>query len=285
MKDVYEAATISKQAVHQHRMRALQKGQTVAALLKKANQIRMEHPKGGCRKMALELRVKGCGRDKTEQLLLENGYRVYYRRRYKRTTYAQHGLYYPDIIEGLELNDINQVVQTDITYYDVNGRFYYIVFLIDVYSRRIVGYAVNKTMEAEGNIQALKMLFATRSNCCLEGLIHHSDRGGQFIDMLYNTLLRHAGIKMSMCKNAWQNAYGERINKTIKEEYLDGWCIESFEQLRSAVTRAVNHYNKKRKHDSLQKKTPLAFEGEVEKMAKEERPIMKLYKDLRGLST
>ena len=96
--------------------------------------------------MALDLRSKGWGRDKTEQFLLQSGYRINYPPNYKRTTYAQHHLHYPNLIEGLELNNINQLVQTDITYYRVGERFYYLVFLIDVYSRRIVGYALNKTL-------------------------------------------------------------------------------------------------------------------------------------------
>lgn len=228
MKDVYKVAGITKQALHQHRVRKLQRGAKAYKFFEQADKIRQEHPKAGCRKMALDLRVKGWGRDKTEHLLLQNGYRVYYPPNYTRTTYAQHHLYYPNLIEGLELNDINQVIQTDITYYRVKDKFYYLVFLIDVYSRRIVGYAVNKTMEAEGNIKALRMLFKTRAGCSLKEMIHHSDRGSQYIDNEYRKLLTDKDIKISMCTEAWQNAYTERINRTLKEEYLDGWDIKDY---------------------------------------------------------
>src|SRR5204863_2447443 len=115
---------------------------------------RKDHPGAGCRTMANDLKCNGWGRDKIEQLLLSNGYRLHFPVNYTRTTYSQTDVYYPNLIEGLELTKINRVVQTDITYFRAGERFYYIVFLIDVYSRRIVGYAVNKTLEAEGNIKA-----------------------------------------------------------------------------------------------------------------------------------
>lgn len=280
MKDVYEVAGITKQALHQHRIRELQRGTKAYEFFEQADKIREEHPKAGCRKMALDLSCKGWGRDKTEQLLLHNGYRVYYPPNYTRTTYAQHHLYYPNLIEGLELTDINKVVQTDITYYRVKERFYYLVFLIDVYSRRIVGYAVNKTMQAEGNIKALRMLFRTRAGSCLKQMIHHSDRGGQYIDCQYRQLLIDKGIEISMCVEAWQNAYSERINRTIKEEYLDEWEIKDYQTLSRCVAKAVKHYNNKRRHQNLRWKSPLQFENEVENLSKDQRPKMKIHKQL-----
>ena len=280
MKDVYEVAGITKQALHQHRIRELQRGTKAYEFFEQADKIREEHPKAGCRKMALDLSCKGWGRDKTEQLLLRNGYRVYYPPNYTRTTYAQHHLYYPNLIEGLELTDINKVVQTDITYYRVKERFYYLVFLIDVYSRRIVGYAVSKTMQAQGNIKALQMLFRTRAGCCLKQMIHHSDRGSQYIDHRYRQLLINKDIKISMCIEAWQNAYGERINRTIKEEYLNEWEIKDYQTLNRSVAKAVKHYNNKRRHQSLGWKSPLQYENALENLSEDQKPKMKIYKHL-----
>ena len=231
MKDIYAVAGVTKQACHQYRIRQLQKQATASKFFEQADQIRKEHSKAGCRKMALEFRSKGWGRDKTEQLLLANGYRVHYPPNFTRTTFSQQHLLYPNLIEGLELTDINQLVQTDITYYRVGDRSFYIVLLIDVYSRRIVGYSVNKTLQAEGNIKALQKMFKTRQGYNLSGLIHHSDRGSQYIDTIYRGLLTDKGIRISMCKEAWQNAYTERVNRTIKEEYLDGWNIDTYQQL------------------------------------------------------
>lgn len=280
MKEVFEVAGISKQALHQHHSRKLQKATEAYKFFEGANQIRKEHPGAGCRSMADDLKIKGWGRDKIEQLLLGNGYRLFYPPNYVRTTYSQKDVYYPNLIEGLELNGINQVIQTDITYFKAGGKFYYIVFIIDVYSRRIVGYGASRTLEAEGNIKALKQMLRLRKGQTLTGMIHHSDRGSQYIDAEYRKLLEGNGIKPSMCKAAWENAYTERINRTIKEEYLNRWQITDYTSLVKQLRKAVNHYNQKRKHDGLGKRKPVAFEKEVENLSIENRPKMRLYKSL-----
>lgn len=210
---------------------------------------------------------------------MENGYRVCYPINYTRTTLTQLDKYFANLAEGLELNGINQLVQTDITYYRVAGCFYYIVFIIDVYSRFIVGYSANRTLTAEGNIKALKRMLCLRKGSC-ENLIHHSDRGSQYIDKLYLQLLIDNGIKASMCKHAWENPYAERINRTIKEEYLDHWQIDNYRSFVSCVRKAVNHYNGKRRHAALGDLTPRQFEDYVEKIPEEQRSKYKLYKPL-----
>lgn len=227
---------------------------------------------------------KGWGRDKVEELLLDNGYRVHYPSNYSRTTQAQYELYFPNLIEGLELNNINQVIQTDITYYRVGDKFYYLVFLVDVYSRRITGYAVSKTLAAEGNIKALNRMLVTRKNDSLMAVIHHSDKGSQYIDKEYLKILKENKIQISMCHEAWENAYSERINRTIKEEYLDGWEIKDFAMLNRFVKKAVNHYNTKRRHQNLKWQTPTQFEKHVKNLQPAERMKMKLYKHLESCS-
>src|SRR5688572_25718031 len=277
MKAVCEVAGISKQALHQYRSRALGRLNQANEFFERADTIRRQHPRVGCRKMALDMIGKGWGRDKIEKLLLDNGYRVYYPPNYTRTTSAQYELYFPNLIEGLELNNINQVLQTDITYYRVGNRFYYLVFIIDVYSRRIVGHAVSKTLEAEGNIKALIKMLGTRKNDSISKMIHHSDRGSQYIDKEYLSILKGNEVQISMCKEAWENAYSERINRTIKEEYLDGWQISDFATLSRLLNKAVKHYNHKRRHQSLDWQTPIQFEKNVNNLAADQRPKFKLY--------
>lgn len=278
MKQVYEVAGISKQALHQHGQRVMVKANVADQFFEQANKIRKDHPGAGCRRMALELRSRGWGRDKLEGWLLQNGYRVEYPRNFTRTTYAQSKLYYPNLIEGLELSSINQVIQTDITYYRVKDRFYYLVFIIDVYSRRIVGYSVNKTMHATGNIQAVEMMLKCRNNDDIKGMIHHSDRGSQHIDKTYMALLHGKGIVMSMCKQAWENAFTERINRTIKRDYLCGWRINTYQELKARVAQAIKHYNTRKTHAGLGGKTPAAFEEEIKSVPSELRPKVKIYK-------
>lgn len=268
---------ISKQALHQHHKRQLQSQTEEQKFFEKANAIRKEHPGAGCRRMAVELRCWRWGRDKVENLLLENGYRLKLRRNYTKTTTRQRIYHFPNLIEGLELDDINQVAQTDITYYYVNGRFYYLTFIIDVYSRHITGFAVSKSLEAEANIKALQMMLKTRRENQWTRFIHHSDKGSQYIEKRYLKLLRDNNIGVSMCDQAWQNPYAERINKTIKEEYLYKWKIKNYRELKKAVAQAVHHYNNKRTHSRLNQLNPMTFEKSIRSIMPENRPKMKLF--------
>ncbi|NVO58711.1 DDE-type integrase/transposase/recombinase, partial [Rhodobacteraceae bacterium B1Z28] len=134
--------------------------------------------------------------------------------------------------------------------------FYYAVFIIDVYTKKIVGYQVSNHMRAQANLKALQM--ALRAN--KPPLIHHSDRGSQYIYKGYTSLLKSMGCKISMAKTAQDNAYAERINRTIKNDYIEHWKPKTFEQLKRIMTKAVNHYNNKRPHNHIDKISPIQFE-------------------------
>ena len=105
------------------------------------------------------------------------------------------GFYITQIALGLELQSINHVWQTDITYIYVNGRFYYLTFIIDIYSQRIVGYKASKNLFAKANIDCLKMALRLRGISKYSKLIHHSDKGSQYIATKYLDLLKHHNIQ------------------------------------------------------------------------------------------
>jgi len=277
---------ISRQAVHQFYKKALQNDLKATQLIEKATALRKGHPGQGCRKMALKTRECGWGRDKIEQLLLEEGFRIIYPPNYTKTTRPQYDLIFPNLIEGLILSGINQLIQSDITYIWITGRFYYLVLIIDVYSRRIVGYNIGESMEAECNLKALKMMIAFRKGDCLKEMIHHSDLGSQYTSKKYLDLLEHTEIKISMCKEAWKNAYAERLNRTIKSEYLKRMKIDTFSELRSTVKRVITNYNEERSHLNLyHKMSPIEFEKYVDNLPSEKRPRMQLYQGSMELST
>jgi len=184
------------------------------------------------------------------------------------------------------LSSINKVAQTDITYLWVKDRFYYLVFIIDVYSRFITGYHASCGMEAEANIQSLQMMIQLRGQENIKGLIHHSDRGSQYNCKKYLAILKEHGIKVSMCNEAWENAYCERINRTIKHEYLRHRNIDCLNTLRKEMRRSVNLYNNNRPHWSLPNQmAPAGFEEYVNKLLKVKRPKMVIYKYNEVLST
>jgi putative transposase len=144
---LYELAGISQQALHKHNGRNAALSTKQEKIFEQANAIRLVHPMLGGRKLGYLLRRPGNGRDKVEQLLLANGYRVKYAPNYRKTPHSIRQHYSPNLIEGMELTGINQVIQTDISYYWIKGKFYYLTFVVDVYSRRIIGHYTGYNME------------------------------------------------------------------------------------------------------------------------------------------
>lgn len=280
MNRLYEIAGVTKQAMHQHEARHSYIQMEAESILAVVNEIREEHPKMGCRKIYYLMNPDQWGRDAFEQLLLANGYRVKYDPNFIRTTYSQNQYYFPDLTKGLELTNINQLWATDITYYFVNGKFFYLTFIVDVYSRRIIGYHVSNSLHAEANLKALQMAFKTRKRTIFPGLIHHSDRGSQFIDKAYQKMINKAQMKISMCNQAWENPFAERVNGIIKQEYLNCWQIDSGEMLIKATKQSLTSYNFNRPHWSLlNKMTPVNFEKYLLTLDAQQRPKVKLYTD------
>jgi hypothetical protein len=256
LNQLYKVVGISKQAAHQYQIRQIEFDKKLSDLIVEVDELRSEHPGCGVEKMYSTLEPDFIGRDKFIETFMSLGYRVKKIKNYYKTTIPV-SYKYPNLIEGLVVSCENMVWQSDITYFDVNGRFYYLVFLIDVYSRKIVGYAVSDHLRAEANIKALKMALTGRS----APKIHHSDRGGQYIDNTYTNLLKENGTNISMGLIAQDNAYAERLNGIIKNEYLKYKIINSFEDLKKETKKAVEHYNNKRIHGSLPNKlNPNHFE-------------------------
>jgi putative transposase len=240
--------------------------------------LREEHPGCGVEKMYQTINPEWLGRDKFIETFMNLGYRVNKPKNYTKTTLPAH-FKYPNLIEGSIIWKENQVWQSDITYFRIGSTFYYLVFIIDVYTRRIVGYQVSTNLRAEANIKALKMAIQTR-NCSLKGMIHHSDRGSQYIDTEYVALLKQHKIEISMGARAQDNAYAERINGTIKNEYLKLKNIKTFQQLKTETRKSVSHYNLKRKHRSLlNKMSPINFEKSLLSLNDQKRPTVIIYAD------
>ena len=280
MNGLYEIAAISKQAHHQHMIRRAVKTVQSDAILTLVKELREEHPAMGCRKMFYALQPASWGRDRFEALLLSQGFRVKYAPNYVRTTESQRKYVFPNLTLGLKLTDVNQLWATDITYYSLGEYFCYLTFIEDVYSRRILGYQASDSLRAEANIRALKMAFSTRKQHVFPGLIHHSDRGRQFIDLDYLELINKGKIILSMCEQAWENPFSERINGIIKNEYLKHISINNLKELKQRLKCAVDSYNYRRPHWSLPNKlSPVNFEKYLLTLDIQQRPMVKLYSE------
>ena len=272
MSQLYKYVGITRQAIDQYRHRQDVFDNRVLCLLLEAEELRKEHPGCGLEKMYYTLNPHFIGRDRFIELFMDLGFRIKKRINYKRTTYAVASKY-TNLIKGLAVSAPSVVWQSDITYYDVNDKFYYVVFIIDVYTKVIVGYTVSDNMRATANLKALEMALVSYK----APLIHHSDRGGQYIYTEYIQLPEANNCKISMCKSSQDNAYAERINRTIKEEYLDYWKPSDYKQLNIDTKRAVEHYNNKRIHNNLDRIKPAAFAQDWKKQRKENRKTINIF--------
>lgn len=272
LNQLYHVIGISKQAVHQYARRQKIFDQKFSDLLMEADELRKVHPGCGVQKMYDTLKPDFIGRDRFIEEMMSLGYRLKRKKNYRKTTYPVQ-VYYPNLISGLQVNAPNVVWQSDITYIEVGQRFYYAVFIIDVYTKNIVGYHVGDHMRATANLKALQMAIDQHG----PPRIHHSDRGSQYIYSKYLALLKSYEVKVSMSLCAQENAYAERINRTIKEEYLDHWKPQSFRALCTAVRKAVHQYNNQRPHEHIFKMNPRAFEKYWKSLSPDDRPVLTIF--------
>ena len=272
MNQLYKTIGISKQAVNQYAQRQAVFDNRVSQLILEADDLRQDHPGCGVEKMYDILNPDFIGRDRFIETMMDLGYRIKRKKNYKRTTIAGKK-FYSNLIKGLRINAPNVLWQSDITYLPLNDKHYYAVFIIDVYTKKIVGFIVSDNMRAQANVAALNM--ALKKNNAPE--IHNSDRGSQYTYHKYIELLVSNGTKISMSLSGLDNAYAERINRTIKEEYLDYWKPETFFQLKKCVVKAVKNYNEKRTHKNLPKMSPNNFEKYWLTLKHEDRPITTIF--------
>jgi len=260
----YQSIKYSKQSAHQLLDKQMKEYEIKGYLSKLLSEIRSDHPTLSCRAMYYKLKPQGIGRDKFEQFCFESGFMLEHRAKLFRTTNSFGVIRFENLLENIVLTNINQAYSSDITYFEINGTFYFITFIIDCYSRRILGYIASKELTTEQTtLLALQMAIKTRNNNIPKGIIFHSDGGGQYYDKEFIKLTSKYGFINSMCEMAYQNGKAERINGTIKNNYLNYYKIENFEDLVKMLDRAVSLYNNDRPHKSLNYKTPVMFEKEL----------------------
>jgi len=263
MNTLYKALGISKQSFHQKMNRELMIQSEKQQLLMLIYQIREDHPTMGIRDMYYKLHPETMGRDVFESFCREEGLVVERIKNWRRTTDSTGVIRFDNLLKDMNLTSVNQAWQSDITYFEVNGHFYYITFVEDAFSRRILGYHVSKRLTTEQTtIPALKMAIKLRKKegMSIAGVIFHSDGGGQYYAKEFLKLTKREGIINSMCEYPWENGKIERLNGVIKNNYLIHRKIESFEELKKEVDRTVLLYNNEKPHIELKRKTPNQFE-------------------------
>lgn len=259
MNQVYRALGTSKQNVHQRLNRDLENLDEQEQLVKIIRQVREDHPEMGARPLYRKISPKTMGRDRFYRWYTSVGLKVKLTKNWRRTTDSSGVIRFKNLVEGRRLNGVNQVWVSDITYYDLNEKFYYLTFVMDQYSRKIKGFHVSKDLRTEQTtIPALKMAMKYLQSG--QKPIIHSDGGGQYYSKSFLSLTDGKFIN-SMGESAYENPHAERLNRTIKNSYLKHYRPGDFEQLKKQLARAVNMYNDGKPHDALKGLTPKQFES------------------------
>lgn len=239
-------------------------------------EVRKIHPGMGLRRIYDQYKPEGIGRDAFIALGLKHGYRLRAIPTPHITTRSVRSAAYGNLLQDKRFTDVNQVWVSDITYYILNGKHYYLTLIMDAYSRYIVGYSIADNMRAENNVAALNMAIKARGIKKFGfGLIHHSDRGSQYISNEYMDLLHQHEIKVSMCRDVLENAHSERVNGTIKNEYLRRRNIGDFRDLQWWTKNDIANYNN-RLHQAI-KDTPANFEKELPLVCLKERYVLQFF--------
>jgi transposase InsO family protein len=229
----------------------------------KTKDISYKHPYYGYRRITAQLRRDKviANHKKVLKMMKELGIPGRIKRKYITTTNSKHNnKIYSNLIKDKEITGINQVWCADITYIRILNGFIYLAAIIDIYSRKIVGYAIGKILSPKLAITAFSMAITTRNT---DNLIHHSVQGIQYACKDYIKILKDNGIRISMSTkgNPYDNAFVESFFKTLKQEEVYLWEYETFSDVADRISYFIEDvYNKKRLHSSLGYRPPEEYE-------------------------
>ncbi len=226
--------------------------------------VALAWPTYGYRRVTAELRQRGfaVNRKRVLRLLREDNLLCLRRRSFVVTTDSRHDLpVYPNLARGITPNAINQLWVADITYIRLCAEFVYLAVVLDAFSRKVVGWALGRTLEAELALAALRMALAERQPD--PALIHHSDRGVQYASHAYTDLLKEHKIQISMSRKGtpYDNAACESFMKTLKYEEVYRNEYRDIDDARASIGEFLNRvYNEQRLHSALGYLSPSQFE-------------------------
>ena len=240
------------------------KEKTAAEKVEEANlrdeieQIALEWPQYGYRRITAELRRRGTvvNHKKVARIMRENSLQCQIKRKFLRPKNKKTGkdryYFFNNLIKGKSPNGVNEIWVADITYVRLEQGFIFVAVILDMFSRRVIGWAISQKMQVQLTLAALKMAIFSRKP--KKGCIHHSDRGGQYASARYVETLKKAGLKVSMSRSGYpyDNAVVESFIKTLKKEEVDMTEYKDLDDLRGRIPYFLEKiYNEKRLHSKL----------------------------------
>jgi transposase InsO family protein len=233
------------------------------------HKIAIEFPRYGYRRMTIELHNRGyhINHKRVLRLMQEDNLLCVKKHFKPLTTDSNHNhKVYPNLIKNREITQPNQIWASDITYVQLIDEFVYLAVMLDLFTRKCIGWKLGRNIDTQLVLTALDQAIEKRWTPCLQDLIHHSDQGVQYASNQYVNRLREHNFHISMSRkgNPYDNAFVESFIKTLKceEVYLNEYTTFS-DALRNIGRFIDDVYNKKRSHSSLGYRSPEDFEREV----------------------
>lgn len=254
--------------------------QREADLKGKIEAVCLEYPRYGYRRVTEQLKREGlqANHKKVLRLMRESDLLCRVRSWWVKTTDSRHRFPgYPNLIKGMAITRLNQVWLSDITYIRIRTGFVYLAAILDAYSRKVIGYAVSRSLDTSLTLEALKRVVAGRQ--IGPGVIHHSDQGVQYASGEYVDELKRHGFLISMARtgNPYENATMESFFKALKHEEVNLCQYETYQDVITRLPHFLEDvYNHKRLHSALGYRSPDEFEEELLNRENNERPSQPL---------